>query len=215
MAKMSQREKEQTKRLLAGLEKLTDMGGFIAEELQEKIYEMYGDNVISITEKYCSLGPWFYIVADAVETAMECQTKYEHLDFDEDDEPYWCSDDEFADWIFDLVAKFESDKVKKGESRFWMDWDLSFATQKILLKFNAVEDRVLYLSKGLDNKKAMNAEEIAALPEFQCEPKYVQKILCFVERELRFHDRCGKEFNQAVEAMKKGGKKDGGYELFS
>lgn len=215
MAKLSKREKERIRRVLGGIENLVELGGFIEEEIKEEICSMYYDEVISYTEKYCSIGPGFFEVADAVEQAMDQSDKYEKINANSCKNPFVVLDTEFQEWLLSQVARIESEKVKKKEKSFWSDWKLTPITKRVLQKFNAVEERVLYLSHGVAEEEAMSAEQIAAMPEFSCGPEYIEKIIKIIENELKCSKWCNQEFHQVCDAMKKGGKKDGGYELFS
>lgn len=72
MVRMSEKDRAHQKMLLHGLENLADLGGFIREEVEDEIFNLYPSIVAEKIEKYCPLGKGFWDVADAIEKILNC-----------------------------------------------------------------------------------------------------------------------------------------------
>lgn len=196
MVNMSEKERAKIKLLLRGLENLLGLGGFIKEQIEEEIYELYPSIVISKTKKHCPLGPGFWNVADAVEIAERETIFYTEYVFDENGEPDEVPNSGFDEWLVDQVAKIEIEKYRNEKSSFWLDWEFTKETKMIMMRLNGLDERVLYLSSGVGNVKKLNALEIAELPEFSCSEKYISKVINAIEKQMNYCEWSNDEFNQ-------------------
>ena len=199
MAEMSEKERAQKKLLLRGLENLSELGGFIKEQIEDSIYELYPSIVVSKTENYCPLGPGFWNVADSVELAVKNTGKYVVYEFDEKGEPYVVSDSEFEEWLIDQVARIETEKIRKEKGSFWLEWKLSRETKRVLMNLNALDERILFLSSGIGNGEKLDAIQIAALPEFSCSEEYINCVMDVIDRTINHCEWGNNEFNQVCD----------------
>lgn len=185
MIRKSSEDRERSKQMLRGLEQLVELGGFIQEQIEEEIYQLYPKYLILKMKKYYPLGPGFWEVADVVEGAVKKLGKYSDyiLEYDISD----FIESEFIEWLVDQIARLEVERVKSGNGNFWKKWELKMEAKRALMKLNVLEERVLYLSAGLDGKEKLNASQIANLPEFQCSVNYIKIIMKVIEQTMR---RC-------------------------
>lgn len=170
--------------MLRGFENLSGLGGFIKEQIEEEINELYPSIVISKTKKHCPLGPGFWDVADAVEIAERETGFYTEYVIDEYGELDEIPDPEFEEWLVDQVARIETEKFRYEMGSFWLDWELTKETKMVMTKLNALDERVLYLSSGVGNMEKLSALQIAELPEFSCSENYISKVMDANERVL-------------------------------
>ena len=178
-------DKQHKKRQIESLKNIYDMGGFFKKSITKEIKEMYIEEIISITEKYCPLGPMFCRVADAVLETSENLSKYNFAIEGEDGNViYFSIDLEFEDWLLEQAARIGTNKIKNGKESFWNNWNISRSTKSVLNNLNVVEEEILILSKGLGKKKALTALQIAQLPEFACKREYIEAVLNYVYRSL-------------------------------
>lgn len=200
MVRMSEKERAHQKMLLRGLENLSDLGGFIKEQIEDEIYDLYPSIVATMTEKYCPLGPGFWDVADAIENAIKETDKYADYVFDEDGDPYEVPNPEFDEWVINQIARITTENNKCGKSYFWSGWKLTRETRKALMRLNALDERVLYLFYGIDEKHKLTAKQISELPEFSCTEEYINKVIEAVEKTLNRCEWGNEEFIQVCDA---------------
>jgi hypothetical protein len=183
--------------MLRGLEGLAELGGFIKEEIEAEICEVYPSTVFLKTEKYCPLGPGFWEVADATERAYRETEKY--VEYDEDSDPFELPNLEFDGWVIDQVARITAENLGNEKSSFWMDWGLSGRVGRALMQLNALDERILFLSSGIEGDK-LTAKQISELPEFSCSEEYIQKVLNAIELTLAHGDWGDCEFEKICDA---------------
>ena len=160
---------ERKKALARGNEKLLGLGGFIADQIKRDAYDSYKSAVIKAVDNHISYGPGFWEVADATEAVSESLPR---------------RDQDFRDWVLDNVARLETDRYRSGKGYFWKEWNVSVPMASNLSKLNALDERILSLSLGLDNGKEMTKEEIAVLSEFDCPVDYIDRVLGDLEEVL-------------------------------
>lgn len=197
---MTEKEKIQKKIFLRGLDNLWGVGGFIGEEIENEIYEVFPDDVISGTEKYCPMGKGFLNVAEAVDAAYKEMGKYRDYEYEDDIEFVEEFDEEFENWILDQVARLVADRYKHQTKNFWADWKLSRETRHKLMNLNALDERVLCLLSGIENGEKMNAKQISEIPEFACCERYIEKIISVIDESISIRDWGIDEFSQVCDA---------------
>lgn len=183
MVIMSEREKAHRLVMLRGLEGLMELGGFIQEEIEAEIRAVYPDLVVTKVEKYCPPGPGFWEVADATTRVNGKLQKYERKD-----EIFGEETMEFHEWVIDQVARIVTENVRKGKRSFWRDWKVPERDKLTLQNLNALDERILVLSSGIEGEDKLTAEEISRLPEFSCSEEYIQRVLDTIDRILHHGD---------------------------
>ena len=196
MMRTAEKDRAHQKMLLHGLENLADLGGFIREEVEDEIFNLYPSIVAEKIEKYCPHGKGFWDVADAIEIAIEEMDKYAEFDFDEDGDPFVIPDPEFEEWVVDQVARITSENIQNESGDFWISWDLTRETKKALMELNALDERILFLSSGIGKENKLTAKEIAELDEFACSEEYIIKVIDAIEKILNCCEWGKEEFEQ-------------------
>lgn len=165
------------------IESFVSMGGFIQEATEEQLCDGYPLSLVETVEKYCKVGPGFTHIISAVQEAgknrrLPLESDYAAL-FDYEEEDY--EEEDYTKrldcWYLDKTAKYEAERVSKNENRFWVSWPLNRRTRGALSKLTALEERVLYLYLGMEHGHPLMEDDIANLPEFQCETEYILNIL--------------------------------------
>ena len=196
-----QRADVKKRTLMRGLENLSDLGGFISEEIEDRIYELYPSEVVSKTLAYCPLGPGIWDVLSAVEKAQESiDDVIEERLYDESEDYSGDSETEAYEWMIDQIARLETERVRSGKKFFWQNWELSRETKRALKELNALETRVLALSKGVDSEEKLDAGQIAKLSEFQCREEFIVKVLEMIKHKIRYPGWSNVESSQACDA---------------
>lgn len=197
---MADIEKKKKKMLLKGIEKLSDLGGFIKEEIEDEINELYQNDVLEITEKYFPLGAGFCDVADAVENAIKNANKYADIEYDEYGETYLFQYSGFDEWAIDQIARLTAEKFKNEKNSFWISWNLTRETRKALQGLNALDERILYLISGINNKNKLTAKQISELPEFSCKEEFITTVIDVIETSFKHFKNANDDFEKECNA---------------
>lgn len=193
------------KRNNMGMEKLLSMGGFIQEYAEDKIYESFSSATANRLEKYCDTDEYIWQIGETIEQVLQSVQKYANirgLYMNEDESIYGPPDRTFMEWLVEQSVRCKKEKLKSMEPSFWMQCDLKRSMKKKMMKLNVLEEKVLSYSYGIHQKAKMTPEEIAKLPEFQCDTEYITLILEGIDRTLGIDCALDSEFNELCEAMR-------------
>lgn len=192
-------------RINMGMEKLLSMGGFIQEYAEDKIYESFSPSAANRLEKYCDTGEYIWQIGETIEQALQSIQKYANirdLYMNEDESIYGSPDKTFMEWLVEQSVRCKKEKLKSMEPSFWIQWDMKRNMKKKMLQLNALEEKVLSYSFGIHQKAKMLPEEIAKLPEFQCDTEYIMLVLEGIDKTLGIDCALDSEFNELCEAMR-------------
>lgn len=98
------------------------------------------------------------------------------------------------EWYLEQVARCAVKRRENGDSSFWQSWELSRATKKNMYTLNALEERVLYLTIGMETGKSLTSEEIAMLPEFRCNELLIRVVGEVIMEKMSYPSASKKEF---------------------
>jgi hypothetical protein len=85
----------------------------------------------------------------------------------------------YTDWYVTYVAK---KMIAKDTAHFWSDWQMSDDMRECFDNMTVLEERVLYLVKGVGDGQPRSVEEIAAMPEFDCPREFIKSVSLGVDR---------------------------------
>ncbi len=175
------RELIKKKNVLRASTELLKLGGIIREVIEEEYLSLYPEDITDLVCKDHEIGPHFFMIADELtEVKEELMEKYEYFLPNESDKNESLSlIEDYKEWYLEQTARLCYEKYEKGYTHFWQDWKMTYRAKKRMASLRPVEERILYLSWGLDqNGKKRSAKELAELPEFECGMSYVfiQKV---------------------------------------
>ena len=179
---------------------LMNLGGFIGEIVTDKLSSRYDNEVFEIAKKYCGGEPYFIVVADKL-SELKDEGDYFRAEVDENDNP-WPNvriDSQFRSWYLEQEARLLCDKIKTKDESYWRQWNLSPGAKSIFLEFNEVEERVLYLIKGLDSGRVRTCKQVADMSEFSCDSIYIVRIYGRIQYLLSLHDEVRTTVAHCVE----------------
>lgn len=188
-----------------GTEKLIAQDGFIRDVVEENILECFQQDEAEMVLKYCEFGQGFFNVAELISKIHgNIYNKCFFMD-EETGEPHWISDEKFADWYIEQIARLAVERRKTWKEHFWAGWNISRECRRALNKLSLIDEQILRLSEGVNGEKN-STTEIAALPEFSCPEEYIyyvtrhnEMLLQDVREELEqftFSDCVRSERNQ-------------------
>lgn len=167
--------------------KLIHLGGFVKECIEEEIAEVYeADTLEQVIDVY-PIGKKFIEIMDATEDVKKTMHKYPCCYKKCEENPYARDvfNDQFNEWVIEQVIKMYANDVNSENNRCMLQIPISL--KKKTSKFNVLDKRVFFLSNRLNkDKKQLSAEEIAKLPEFNCEVEYIETILKFIDEILKY-----------------------------
>lgn len=194
-------ERKKRKDFLRGMEMLAELGGFVKDQIEDELSAIYPREVLSVTKKYCPVGPGIWEVADAVERALIEMGKYDDcereiastIEFDDDEEDNqdmgYYENADFEKWVVEQVARIETDNYKNGKGMTEPVRELSEEMRTALMSLNALDRKILYLLSGIENEKELTIQQIAQLPEFLCSEEYIAKVKNVIDQALTNGDR--------------------------
>lgn len=197
--------REQKIKMLKKLEGLLELGGFIEKSIYEEFESFFADNVIEAVEQYQPFGKGFCDIAYKV---MQASGEYEfrgyrsYISKEKTDE---LDGSKYQNWIINQLSRLEVEQKINKAGRFWEKWNLSRMSGNVLRNLNVLEERILYLSKGLMNGKKLSVSEIAALPEFSCDKKCIEYIKKYLDEKLNIEGWDSDEFNKRCEEYREKG----------
>lgn len=184
-----ERMKRQKREQLRGMEELVSQGGFFRETIMNEIAEVLDEEVLNLVEKQCEIGTGFWYVADEVEKAANDEERFEEENSGNNSWAQRKKDGIFRKWQLEQVARCSKEKFLSGQGYFWDGWKMSVGARMALGRMNSLDERILYLTYGLDGKGKRSAAEIAALPEFNCPISYIEKLQNSVQGILKIGGR--------------------------
>ena len=184
---MFRREDTKKKERLRGMDKLMAQGGFIREAIEEELEEVFQVSVIDIAQKYCENGIGIWEVAQEIERAkgeiLPPMPKPGGLGaFLQEEQKKGEFEQKFREWYIEQNARLAAERYRTKAERFWVSWDLDREVKRIMATLTLIEERVLFLTYGPDGTPSKRtAAEIAALPEFACSKRYIERIIERIE----------------------------------
>ncbi len=162
---------------LRGITQLIRLGGFIEETIKEELFDTLPKELAKAIEKNNYFGPGLWNIVEAAERALKCLYASDTYDFYEDNQVSMEQNLAFLNWYLEQTVRIETEKYLNHTGRDWKNRNLSKNTISTLENIPTVEEKVLSLFYGLNGDQEKTTAQIAALPEFQCEERYITKIL--------------------------------------
>lgn len=200
-------EKEMRRMMHQGTENLIELGGFIQEEVENELSDLFSKKTAVAVEKYCGIGQGFWYVANETEKAFLNASKYDEGPSRER-RTILNRDVKFDNWIVDHTARCATDIFKSEKKRAWNTWKIPRDIKRVLNELSPLEERILCLQYGLDGNKTHTIQQIANSKEFKCPSEYVLRIVNYIERELKtcasgiekFVDACDRYHTSTLES---------------
>lgn len=188
-----------------GTENLIALGGFIQEEVENELSDLFSKKTSVAVEKYCGIGPGFWYVANETEKAFNQLNKYSETailreEFSRRDRRAFSDvDTKFNQWVIDQTARCATDIFQSEGKRDWSNWTISRDIKRVLNELSPLEERILCLQFGLNGNKVHSVQGIAQLEEFKCPVEWVVRIEKYIEKRLNLCASGIKEFVSACE----------------
>jgi hypothetical protein len=164
--------------LCRGLEKLFPLGGFIEDVAKESILDCFGETIAAYAEEYNCFGDGMWnILLDAHQIYLS-RTNEDGTGVDDPEDEDVSRGSQFNMARF---AKWEAGQnIRCGmwiqkEGHFCKDWKLSKKMKRALDGLSPVQERLMYLSLGMDTGIMRDTAMLAAMPEFRCNKLYILK----------------------------------------
>lgn len=181
---LSEREWKKKKAVLSASTELLKLGGIIREMIEGEYLSLYSDETAELICKDHKIDANFFRVADKLdEVAEELNEQFEYFTADSFSEDGETSDPPrnfykgYIQWYLEQTVRLCYDKYENSDRHFWQDWKMTYRAKKRMDRLNPLEERILFLSWGLDqNGKKRSATAIAELPEFACDPALIRQV---------------------------------------
>ncbi len=184
-----------------GIEHLMNMGGLIEQMIVDKLVRKFGHSVVEsvITEYRDSAA-----VCEMLDlTALLYRAifgEYSNVYTQEDDSDYKGKErridrlNRFSKWFLDQNLRCLELRTQEGTLPVFLELGNKSRLRRFASYVLPVEDRVIALTIGKINGERFTPGQIAALPEFDCETAWIERILEGVTETLKDDERALDEY---------------------
>lgn len=170
-----------TWRNLIDMEKLVPRGVIFKDAYEYALEHEVKQEVRELVDRYYPREPGYAEILYYVSSDLNRLEVYEYVRDAIMDEGI--PQDEFEEWLKEQFVKCEIEDIREKKRYAWYDWNLDEKVVERIGKLGALEYKIMEYTIGTMGP-AMTAEEIAALPDFQCSPDYIMICLEYVDYTL-------------------------------
>lgn len=169
------------KRRIVSLFKLMKFGGFIYERIRSEIHELYPEVVADmVLDTEFEDGRSFIIAADAVNKAFSRMDRFYGSSVDELTEEEKAYYEGFSQWYLKKVSVLSKEEKPIQEDEHYAEY--SFVEKRALERMPILDREIFYCIYGYNGRSKMSAKEIAALPEFDCDERYIENVCSRIKK---------------------------------